>query len=76
MDYTCEGRAGKILSSEDLGKLHYFLGVNMKQHSEAGNIWIGQPSYVYSSSPQETWIRTLQTCCHTNGSRNKATESY
>ena len=36
---------GKSLGVEDLGELHYFLGVNVKQHSDGGNIWIGQPSY-------------------------------
>ena len=36
---------GKSFRVKDLGELHYFLGVNVKQHSDGGNIWIGQPSY-------------------------------
>ncbi len=30
---------------KDLGELHYFLGVNVKQSSDTGNIWIGQKAY-------------------------------
>ena len=36
---------GKSFRVKDLGELHYFLGVNVKQNSDGGNIWIGQPSY-------------------------------
>ena len=36
---------GKHFRVKDMGELHYFLGVNVKQNFEAGKIWIGQPSY-------------------------------
>ena len=37
---------GKCFQVKDLGELHhYFLGVNVKQHSEASNIRIGHQSY-------------------------------
>jgi len=36
---------GKIFRVKDMGELHYFLGVHIKQNFETGKIWIGQPSY-------------------------------
>ena len=31
---------------EDMGELHYFLGVKIEQNNDNGTIWIGQPTYV------------------------------
>ena len=36
---------GESFQVKDIGELHYFLGENVNQSSETGNIWIGQPSY-------------------------------
>ena len=36
---------GKRFQLKDMGELHYFLGVSVKQNSETGEIWIGQPAY-------------------------------
>ena len=30
---------------KDMGELHYFLGVKIVRDSQAGTIWLGQPSY-------------------------------
>ena len=35
----------KRFQLKDMGELHYFLGVNIKQNSETGKTWIGQPEY-------------------------------
>ena len=35
----------KQFQVKDMGKLHYFLGVNVKQNSKTGETWIGQPVY-------------------------------
>ena len=35
----------KRFQLKDMGELHYFLGVNVKQNSETGKIWTGQPEY-------------------------------
>ena len=36
---------GEHFRVKDMGELHYFLGVNVKQNSDSTEIWIGQPSY-------------------------------
>lgn len=36
---------GEHFLVKDVGELHYFLGVSVKQSSESSKIWIGQPSY-------------------------------
>ena len=36
---------GKRFQLKDMGELHYFLGVSVKQSYETGKIWIGQPAY-------------------------------
>ena len=46
---------GKRFQLKDMGELHYFLGVSVKQNSETGEIWIGQPANCY----QEIWIGAL-----------------
>ena len=33
---------------KDMGELHYFLGVKIVRDSQAGTIWLGQPSYIYN----------------------------
>ena len=38
---------GKQFQLKDMGELHYFLGVSVRQHSE--EIWIGQPAHTYPS---------------------------
>jgi len=35
----------KRFQLKDMGELHYFLGVSVKQASETGRTWIGQPGY-------------------------------
>ena len=37
---------GAKFNIEDMGKLHYFLGMNVLQDEKNGNVWIGQPAYV------------------------------
>ena len=39
---------GAKFNIKDMGKLHYFLGMNILQDEKTGNIWIGQPAYVES----------------------------
>ena len=43
------GRTKKLLSDrfdvEDMGRLHYFLGVKVVQEINSSSIWIGQPSF-------------------------------
>ena len=36
---------GKRFHVKDMGLLHYFLGVSVKQNPETGKIWIGQQAY-------------------------------
>ena len=36
---------GKRFQLKDMGELHYFLGVSVKQSHGTGNIWVGQPTY-------------------------------
>ena len=36
---------GKRFQVKDLGELHYFLGVSVKQSSKTKQTWIGQPAY-------------------------------
>ena len=36
---------GEHFRVKDLGELHYFLGVNVRQNFKTGKIWIGQSSY-------------------------------
>jgi len=36
---------GDCFQVKDMGELHYFLGVSVKQNIDTGKIWIGQPSY-------------------------------
>lgn len=38
----------KLAKRFQLKELHYFLGVKVKQDSEPGKIWIGQPAYIDS----------------------------
>ena len=35
----------KRFQLKDMGELHCFLGVHVKQNSETGRIWTGQPGY-------------------------------
>ena len=35
----------KHFQLKDMGELHYFLGVHVKQNSGTGRFWIGQPGY-------------------------------
>ena len=35
----------KCFQLKDMGELHYFLGVSIKQNSKTGITWIGQPGY-------------------------------
>ena len=37
---------GKRFQVKDMGELHYFLGVSVKQNSETGETWISQPAYI------------------------------
>ena len=37
---------GKCFQVKDMGELHYFLGVSVKQNSETGETWISQPAYI------------------------------
>ena len=37
---------GKLFQVKDMGELHYFLGVSVKQNSETGETWISQPAYI------------------------------
>ena len=39
---------GAKFNIKDMGKLHYFLGMNILQDEKTGNVWIGQPAYVES----------------------------
>ena len=39
---------GAKFNIKDMGKLHYFLGMNIQQDEKTGNVWIGQPAYVES----------------------------
>ena len=39
---------GAKFNIKDMGKLHYFLGMNILQDEKTGNLWIGQPGYVES----------------------------
>ena len=36
---------GRQFHVKDMGELHYFLGVNVKQNPETGKIWIGQQAH-------------------------------
>jgi len=36
---------GDCFQVKDMGELHYFLGVSVKQNIDTSKIWIGQPSY-------------------------------
>ena len=36
---------GEHFQVKDMGELHCFLGVNVKQNLETGKIWIGQSFY-------------------------------
>ena len=54
----------KQFQVKDMGELHYFLGVSVKQNPKTGETWIGQPVYTHymalSSAAQEAiWIRQL-----------------
>jgi len=40
---------GDCFQVKDMGELHYFLGVSVKQNIDTGKIWIGQPSYAQRS---------------------------
>ena len=35
----------KIFQVKDMGEMHYFLGVSVKQNPKTGETWIGQPLY-------------------------------
>ena len=37
---------GAKFNIKDMGKLHYFLGLNILQDEKTGNVWIGQPAYI------------------------------
>ena len=39
---------GAKFNIKDMGKLHYFLEMNIQQDEKTGNVWIGQPAYVES----------------------------
>jgi hypothetical protein len=65
---------GKQFHVKDMGELHYFLGVGVKQNPETGKIWIGQQAY--TEAIQEAWNGAFQTCLYTSYSRNEAAESY
>ena len=44
---TClKKRITEKFDVEDMGELHYFLGVKIEQNHENATIWIGQPSYI------------------------------
>lgn len=36
---------GRRFQLKDMGELHYFLGVSVKQNFDTGQTWIGQPAY-------------------------------
>lgn len=51
---------GRRFQLKDMSELHYFLGVSVKQNSETGKTWIGQPAYTKASSRNSEWtIRNL-----------------
>ena len=39
----------KQFKLKDMGELHYFLGVSVKQSYDTGKIWIGQPAYTQAA---------------------------
>ena len=43
-----KGALARQFQVKDLGELHYFLGVSVKQSSESGHTWICQPAYIQS----------------------------
>ena len=38
-------RLAKRFDIKDMGKLHHFLGMKVKQDETTGRVWIGQPGY-------------------------------
>ena len=46
---------GKQFHVKDMGELHYFLGVCVKQNPETGKIWIGQQAYTEAVIKSLEW---------------------
>ena len=46
---------GKLFQVKDIGELHYFLGVSVKQNSESGETWISQLAHTQAGYSREVW---------------------
>ena len=51
----------------DMGKLHYFLGMQVVQDQQTGDTWIGQPNYnIHRKSPEEFFYTGFEACKHSS----------
>ena len=59
----------KLFQVKDMGEMHCFLGVSVKQNPKTGETWVGQPQTILK-------IFGMVAHPHTCGSKHKTIEDY
>ena len=62
----------KLFQVKDMGEMHYFLGVSVKQNPKTGETWVGQPLYTQNI----LWNGKCKSYPHTCRSKHKIIEGY
>ena len=71
-----KNRLAKCFDIKDMGKLHHFLGMKVKQDESTGRVWIRQPGYTEKLLKRFGMDQAKPMRRHSCGLKQQAHESY